>query len=116
VKVITLGDLCHTHELELLDPSEREQLEVLVEALNKFRERNAKYRDLWKEGGWSDSAHHVRHKAARVSMCLRGSEHEDGHFSSGDPEHLVLLEEEAIDLINYATFFIRNVRALEHGA
>lgn len=114
--MIVLSELCHSHELDKLSGTDRAQLEILVEALNKFQERNAKYQDLWKEGGWGDSAHHVRHKAARVAMCLRGSKNEDGHYSSGDPVHLVDLEEDAIDLINYSVFFVRNVRRAEAGA
>jgi hypothetical protein len=84
-----------------LEPTDAEQVGVLVEAFRKFQEKNAKYRDLWKQGGWMDSAHHIRHKGARVAMLLTS----DASLTEAET-----MEEDAIDLINYCAFFIRNIR------
>jgi len=73
----------------------REQLTVLVECLKIFDERNSKYKDLWKEVGQDDNLHHMKHKVARVDMMFR----------SGETD-----VDDALDLINYAVFFIRNGR------
>lgn len=87
------------YKADLID-TEFEQFNVLAEAFNEFLKKNAKYKDLWKKGGWQDSAHHVRHKAARVAMVLD----EQHDMAAGE------VIEDAIDLINYAVFFIRNAR------
>jgi hypothetical protein len=76
------------------------QAAVLMEAFDKFYERNAKRVDLWKQFGWEDSALHLRSKAARIALAL------DKGLDI-DPEELL---DDAIDIINYAVFFVRNVR------
>lgn len=81
---------------ESLSDTDRSQLQVLGEAFEKFQERNAKYKDLWKEGGVSDSVHHIHHKATRVRV-----------IGSTDPGAAI---DDAIDLLNYTVFFVRNTR------
>lgn len=69
-----------------------EQFAVLAEALELFMERDAHHRSLWKEYGATDTAHHCKSKAMRLNV---------------EPaEHL----DDAMDLINYAVFTVRNVR------
>jgi hypothetical protein len=70
------------------------QFTVLIEAMDKFVERNAKYKDLWQEYGIDDSLLHIKSKAARIVRLVA----EDGLSADID---------DAIDLINYAVFFIR---------
>ena len=84
-----------------LSKTDEEQLLVLQEAFEKFQERNKKYKDLWKKGGWLDSAHHIRSKSERIVNLLS---------TGATLEEAELHIEDAVDLINYAAFFIRNVR------
>jgi hypothetical protein len=80
--------------------TDRAQGEVLIEALEIFLERNAKRADLWKQFGWQDSALHLRSKALRIALALEKD-------LDIDPEDVL---DDAIDIINYAVFFVRNVR------
>lgn len=85
-----------------LSTTEQEQLYIFAESFEIFRERNKKYKDLWKEGGWLDSVHHIRSKAARLATLLSGV------ATLPDAEtHL----DNALDLPNFAAFFVRNVRS-----
>lgn len=80
------------------DEDRNAHIGVLNEALKKFEEKDAKYQGLWKERGAVDSAHHVKHKAARVSIAIN---------EGCDPEPFI---EDAVDLINYCVFFVLNAR------
>lgn len=101
-------DPAHLHRyvdqafLETLDEREREHLAVLFEAFFIFQEREQKYHGLWREGGWTDSAHHIRSKGARVGTLLNGV------ASLSDAE---LYLDDAHDGINFNAFFVQNVRA-----
>jgi hypothetical protein len=86
-----------------LDEDDLEQLEVMVEAFLLYLEKNGKYANLWKEGGHMDSAHHVRHKGARVGMLAT----QPLAAPPNKPQEFI---EDALDLINYSCFFVRNVR------
>lgn len=77
------------------DDNKREQLAVFMQAYEIFSEREGKYKSLWQQYGAVDSYQHVRSKAARTQFYL------EGHEDESDP----------IDLINYAVFLVRNVRA-----
>lgn len=88
------------------DITESEQLEVLAEAFSKFLERNGKYKDLWRQFGYQDSVHHVRSKAGRLNQLLSEQPTSD---------ELDLAIDDAIDIINYAVFFIRNVREADRA-
>jgi hypothetical protein len=50
-----------------------------------------------------DSAHHVRHKGARVGMLAT----QPLAAPPNKPQEFI---EDALDLINYSCFFVRNVR------
>lgn len=71
-----------------------EQFGIFVRVMRKFVERNAKYKDLWKEYGIDDSMLHIKSKAARIQRLVA----EDGLGADID---------DAIDLINYTGFFVR---------
>lgn len=79
---------------------------VMKVALERFLERDNVYRGLWKDGGWPDSAGHVRHKSARVALCKTGME---------DDEQLAAAVDDALDNINYNAFFILNVITGRNG-
>lgn len=76
-----------------------EQYGVLLEAFAKYVERNAKYRDLWKKRGVKDSHRHMQHKLDRLEVIMQC----DSVITEDDLD-------DAIDIINYAVFFIRNAR------
>lgn len=79
-----------------------EQMKVYIDAFEIFVERNERYEDLWKQYGWMDTLTHVRSKALRLVR----------KFWREDPEQEdETLLDDALDLVNYATFFIRNFRS-----
>lgn len=79
--------------LQCDDLTSFQQALVLGEAYKVFTERNKKYKDLWKEYGAEDSALHIRSKLMRLTTTTVETEEDDG-----------------LDLINYAVFWIRNWR------
>jgi len=89
-----------------IDEGDREHLEMMLEAFLLYKQKNAKYKNLWKVGGWWDSAHHIRHKGLRIGGLLEGFKEDH------NPSERI---EDALDLINYCLFFVRNVRAMLRG-
>lgn len=83
-----------------LSHTDRRQLEVLLEAFTKFQERNAKYQDLWIDDDLDDLAANALHKAKRLKMAAQ-------NIAQLDPLDFV---DDAIDLMNYAAFFVRSAR------
>jgi len=70
-----------------------EQLYTFCRAMQIFVERTEELGgELWKEVDTDDTAHHIRHKAQRLY-------HREGH-GGFDPD-------DALDLINYACFYLR---------
>jgi hypothetical protein len=81
----------------------KQQLAVMLDAMDIYCERGKSRGDLWKEGGYRDSAHHLKSKAMRVANSVRlGTEEDEGLDS-------------ALDAINYAVFFARNLDADRKG-
>jgi len=80
-----------------LDPSARDrekQYGVLEEAYDIYVARSKERGQLWKEFDPEDAKLHIKSKSARVI-------HRDG-----------FAEDDALDLINYAVFYIRHMRAV----
>lgn len=97
--------VCEAVGLEPL-PTTVAQAEVFIEALRLFDQRNNGphgYRDLWKTYGWRDSLLHLRSKLRRVLTRF-----DDQGAAERDLD-------DAFDLLNYTTFFIRNVRDGNEG-
>lgn len=88
------------HGYEVTDSSVG-HLQVLMDAMGIFNERNKKYRDLWKRSGWLSHVHHIRHKVARMFSIFWGT---DAWKDEDDPL------DDAFDNINYTVFFIRAFR------
>lgn len=83
-----------------MDPEDyQEHTDVLNEALKLYEQREQKYHGLWKEVGASDNSTLAKHKIERVKMATNGGV---------TPEDYI---DDALDVINYAVFWIRNVRA-----
>src|SRR3989304_10094615 len=78
-----------------LDHETAEHVAVLLEAVALYEEREKKYRGLWKEYGVADSHHHIVSKTSRLRMAYTGQADID----------------DALDLINYTVFLVRNFRA-----
>jgi len=80
-----------------LTPSQEDRdrhLRVLEEAHDIYVERSKERGQLWKEFEPEDAKLHIKSKSARVI-------HRDG-----------FAEDDALDLINYAVFYIRHMRAV----
>jgi len=86
-----------------LKPKDIEQVQVMLQALTKFDKRNLGYNDLWQEGGIQDSAHHLKSKALRLMWSADPTS--QGQLSDED------MKDDALDAINYASFFLRNLEA-----
>lgn len=89
--------------LEIATETDRDQFRVLLEALDLFRVKNMKYMDLWKVKGYPDSLSHIEHKTDRLVLAK---------FRPLDFAQQLVSDQDAHDLINYCSFFIRNVRAV----
>ena len=81
----------------------REHEQVLLRALAIYKERNAGYRDRWKDYGWRGSLFQVRIRAERAWTTLWNA---SGDSLNTDPDKKI---NDLIDLINYAVFTIRNI-------
>ena len=75
------------------------QMRVMLRAFAIFIERNASYRDLWREGGVQDSINHCRSKLRRMEILKL----------SNDTTMRTLFEDSALDLINFTAFALRNL-------
>lgn len=85
--------------------SERqEHQDVLDEAAELFDERDAIHHGAWKADGAQGSLEHIRHKLTRLRQLNRGG---DDRMNREQEDQFC---EDALDLINYAVFAIRNVR------
>lgn len=82
-----------------LDPALKGQLGVMAEALSIHQQREETHGALWEEHGHIDSAGHIRSKGSRV---VRGTAEYDKELALG-------VRDDALDLINYACFWVRNV-------
>lgn len=87
------------------DPAQLEStvghFEVLMDATSKFVERNKRYKDLWKKGGWLAHLIHVRQKVNRAIQLFMDT---DAHTTIDEPL------DDSIDAINYEVFFVRKYR------
>lgn len=94
------------------DPAEDatlEQLAVFIAALDVYHERNVKYKDNWKRMGWRGQLIRIRERAERLWDDFWNKE---GATGSGDDIEINDWEvDDALDLINFAGFFVRAVEA-----
>lgn len=83
------------------------QFEVLMEALAKYNERNAEYRDNWRRMGWRGMLVRVRERSERLWDSLWDADTE-GTLAPAQARERKL--DDAIDMINFAGFLVRAVR------
>lgn len=104
-------------QIEVTDTNVK-QAQVMIDALLKFREKNAIYVDLWKDGGAEDSVRHCGHKADRLKAFVKafklkggltpqGSDLPDSHEEAMKKA----FQDDGLDLINYAAFALRNLHS-----
>lgn len=77
------------------------QLEVLLEALKVYDERNVKYKDNWKRFGWRGCLFRLRERTERAW--------DDWFHGDVDIDEMPDVDD-LIDLINFAAFTIRAIR------
>lgn len=96
------------HPKDELHETEVQQAMILIEALVVMRSRQQGYKDCWKDSGWRGCLFDLRKKAERAwNEFWFGGADKNEYTSKGDS---------AIDVINYACFFLRQWRAKdEHG-
>lgn len=95
------------------------QARTLVEAFQVFCDRNEVRRDLWREAGAEDAAQNAKSKVLRLprhverlAEAVKYEEEQPGDAAAGFDVELAQDEavDDGLDLINYAAFFVRNVR------
>ncbi len=95
--------------LDVLELDTREtniqQMMVYIEAFSLFVQRNAMYGDLWRQYGAEDNLMHMRSKLARTNVSF--DKWKEGGEDMPETEHVL---DSPLDLINYSTFFVRNMR------
>ncbi len=102
---------------EELSQSNDEQAQIFKEAMDIYRERNAKYGDAWRRSGWRGTLTDLRRKIERAWSFLWSAEPHDKveitqmgssepEYADGDPVDV----DDLFDIINYAAFSIRAVR------
>jgi len=81
-----------------MDPNEesvRRQIAVFVDAMEIYKERNKRHKDVWKDSGWQGALFDSRKKVERLWNEFMGSPNPPKDFDS------------ALDAINFLAFFIR---------
>jgi hypothetical protein len=92
-------------------PGEREQLTVMIEALKVYSERNIRYKDNWMRMGWRGMLVRVRERSERLWDGLWDAYASPIDGPPSDPEDHDDELDDALDLINFAGFLVRAVRA-----
>jgi hypothetical protein len=79
-----------------------DQLSIFMDAMDLYQARRQRYGDGWQRYGWLDSLFHMRNKMLRIEAEFWTTPPDNSH------EATVRLDN-AMDLLNYIAFFIRNV-------
>lgn len=83
---------------------------ILQEAYAIFEEKNALRGDMWREFPPSDKLREIQERYRRI-MRMYANVLETQRDIGEDPAHVIeAIEEDTLDLINYAVFFIRQLR------
>jgi hypothetical protein len=96
---------------------EREHRRVLDEAMTIFVQRSKVRGQMWIDFPPSDKLREIRERLHRMENLYQQVRFED---TMPGPEHpydveLNVLAEDAIDLINYAAFFVKQLRRGQRG-
>lgn len=95
-----------------LDRMEIEQAMVLIEALKLYSQRNTKYRDNWRRMGWRGLLIRIRERSDRLwDTFWTGVAWKDPERDADDSQFQREIDaDDALDLINFAAFFVRQAR------
>jgi hypothetical protein len=93
------------------DASHVAQFGVFLEAMNKYVERNAEYKDNWRSMGWRGQLIRVRERAERLWDSLWDAEAPRTDFTPWAVKKL----DDALDGINFLGFLVRAVRENNRG-
>lgn len=85
-----------------------QQFRIFMEALKVYDQRNMKYKDNWKRMGWRGVLIRIRERAERLWDDLWDAPgFPDDETEGVEPNDV----DDALDLINFAAFLVRGVRA-----
>src|SRR4051812_42477828 len=97
-------------------PENVQQLEVLASALDIYEERSRVRGETWAEFDHHDCIHHLSSKLARLKNAAQLLAGRAAAASRGDEvdetvtdELLSAMEDDALDVINYAAFLVRHL-------
>ena len=96
--------------LEDLTGDEHAHLSVMEEAFFIYRERTGVRGQLWREFPPSDKIRMIKEKAARMNAAYTLVPDEEV-----TPERVAAMEDDALDIINFAVFFVRQIREGSRG-
>lgn len=86
---------------------EKAQAVTLIEALQVYCDKNVKYKDNWRRMGWRGLLARIRERSDRLwdTFWMGVNWKSEGVIDADD----------AIDLINFAAFFVRQTRDCDEG-
>jgi hypothetical protein len=104
-----------------IDPSvdNIQQLAIFLEALKLYNDRTVAYGQIWQQYGAMSNLLNVARKTDRLLNIWWTGDEEELDPDTGKPKPLLHKDnlDDAIDLLNYTAFFIRNARAANiHGS
>lgn len=93
-----------------LDRMEIEQAMVFIEALKIYADRNVKYRDNWRRMGWRGLLIRIRERSDRLWDTFWSGVAWKPDGVMDEPGDRMIDADDALDLINFAAFFVRQTR------
>jgi hypothetical protein len=101
----------------MLNDYQAEHESVFNEATNIFRKRSEVRGQMWMEFPPSDKLREIRERLTRLEHGYQEIRFEDTTPGPEDPFHQIkrVLEEDALDLLNYCNFFIKQLRRGQRG-
>lgn len=98
-----------------LSTDDKDHISVLMESFRLFREKNAVRGDLWKQFPPSDKIRELRERVLRIETAARIMNGAQGDLIVQRELAAEAIVEDALDIINFAVFLIRQVREGECG-
>lgn len=83
------------------DPDEAQHLRVLLEAMELFKGRSAMRGDMWRRFPASDKIRELRERVSRIEVAR--------NFQRDPETTRRTIREDAVDIINYAAFLIKQI-------
>jgi hypothetical protein len=100
----------NTVAVPVASATEYEQLYVMLDSLRIFHEREQVRFGLWEKFDLGDALHNCRSKVERAMMAAEHLQHAQDDIEEENP--LVKeIEDSLLDLVNFAVFGVRHLRA-----